>query len=43
VSPLGFTKNGINLNYYDDKELLLAVAPFITDSIKKTNCYGVFY
>src|SRR6476660_183257 len=35
VSPLGYTKNGINLNYYDDKELMNAVTPFIIDSIQK--------
>ena len=29
VSPLGFTANGINLNYYDDKKLLLDIEPFI--------------
>lgn len=36
LSPLGFTKNGLNLNYYDDKELLKASEPFIIDTIKKT-------
>ncbi len=29
VSPLGFIKNGININYYDDKELQSIVKPFI--------------
>jgi hypothetical protein len=33
ISPLGFTKNGKNLNYYDDKELEQALEPFITKSI----------
>src|SRR5687768_18158258 len=28
VSPLGFVKNGKNVNYYDDRELLYAVTPF---------------
>ncbi|WP_127125511.1 uracil-DNA glycosylase family protein [Pseudoflavitalea rhizosphaerae] len=36
LSPLGFTKNGLNLNYYDDKELLKASEPFIIDTILKT-------
>ena len=35
VCPLGFVKNGKNINYYDDKELLRAVEPFIVDSIQK--------
>ncbi len=33
ISPLGFTLNGKNLNYYDDKKLILAVENFIVDSI----------
>lgn len=33
LSPLGFTKNGINLNYYDDKELLKDSEPFIVQCI----------
>ena len=33
VSPLGFVKNGKNLNYYDDKELMRALEPFIIKSI----------
>ena len=33
MSPLGFVKNGKNINYYDDKELLHAVKPFILESL----------
>ncbi len=33
LSPLGFTKNGVNLNYYDDKELLKDSEPFILKCI----------
>jgi hypothetical protein len=33
LSPLGFTKNGVNLNYYDDKELLKDSEPFIVQCI----------
>lgn len=29
ISPLGFTKNGVNLNYYDDRELLKESEPFV--------------
>jgi hypothetical protein len=35
LSPLGFTKNGVNLNYYDDKQLLLSIKPFICTTIEK--------
>ncbi len=34
VCPLGFIKNGVNINYYDDKELLKAVLPFIKESLQ---------
>jgi hypothetical protein len=40
VSPLGFVKNGINLNYYDDKKLQAVITPFIIDSIKKQVSLG---
>ncbi len=35
VCPLGFTHNGININYYDDKKLEKAVTPFIIKSIEQ--------
>jgi len=35
VCPLGFVKDGKNINYYDDKELQEAVTPFIIESIEK--------
>ncbi|HET6996237.1 MAG TPA: uracil-DNA glycosylase family protein [Chitinophagaceae bacterium] len=35
VSPLGFTKNGININYYDEKGLQQAVTPFILEQLQK--------
>jgi len=40
VSPLEFTKGGVNLNYYDDKVLQQALIPFITTNIKKLLSYG---
>jgi len=33
VCPLGFVKEGKNINYYDDKDLLKSVEPFIINSI----------
>ena len=35
VCPLGFTRKGINLNYYDDRRLEKAVTPFIVSSIEQ--------
>ena len=35
LSPLGYTKNNTNLNYYDDKKLLQNSQPFIVESILK--------
>jgi uracil-DNA glycosylase len=35
VSPLGFVKNGKNINYYDDKSLLKAIPPFVQDCLEQ--------
>lgn len=35
LSPLGYVKDGKNLNYYDSKELLRDCEPFILDCIRK--------
>jgi len=40
VCPLGFVKNGKNINYYDDKKLMEAVTPFIIDCIHKQIAIG---
>ena len=40
VSPLGFVTNGLNLNYYDNKNLQHAVTPFIISSIQKQIALG---
>jgi hypothetical protein len=34
VCPLGFIKHGKNINYYDDKELVKTVEPFIIKNLK---------
>lgn len=39
VCPMGFIKDGKNINYYDDKELLTAVEPFIIKSIEHLVSY----
>ncbi len=33
ISPLGFTKEGKNINYYDDASLQKAITPFVIQSI----------
>ena len=41
VSPLGFTMDGKNLNYYDIKELQIALKDFIVESLHKQLVFGV--
>lgn len=46
VSPLGFTTTGktgkmVNHNYYDDKELTVAVKGFIIENLKKQLDFGI--
>jgi hypothetical protein len=41
VCPLGFTKAGKNLNYYDDKNLQEAVTPFILETLKTQLNFGI--
>ncbi|MGH2566391.1 MAG: uracil-DNA glycosylase family protein, partial [Ginsengibacter sp.] len=40
ISPLGYIKDGVNLNYYDDKKLLIAAKPFIVSSILRQLSFG---
>jgi hypothetical protein len=40
MSPLGFLKNGLNINYYDDKLLQKAVEAFILKSIRDQIAFG---
>lgn len=40
VSPLGFTKHGKNLNYYDDKKLIESIKPFAADCLRKQLSWG---
>src|SRR5690606_33606584 len=41
VSPLGFTKDGKNMNYYDSKELTSSLHDFILDCIQKQLTFGL--
>ena len=40
VSPLGFTRGGVNYNYYDDPQLLTSLQPFITMTLRKQLSLG---
>ena len=40
VSPLGFTRGGTNLNYYDERKLERAVTPFIVSTIEAQIALG---
>jgi hypothetical protein len=41
VSPLGFTKDNKNLNYYDDKTLKVAIRPFVLDCFEQQFKFGI--
>lgn len=41
VCPLGFIKDGKNINYYDDKELQKSVTPFIIETINRQLSFGL--
>lgn len=41
VSPLGFVKNGKNLNYYDDRFLKNALTTFINKSLRDHLQFGI--
>lgn len=41
VSPLGFTRDGKNLNYYDEPELGKKLTPFIVESLKAQLHFGI--
>jgi hypothetical protein len=41
ISPLGFTKAGKNLNYYDDKVLAERIIPFSVDCLRKQIEWGL--
>ncbi len=40
VSPLGFTCNGKNYNYYDDQRIFTVLKPFIVRSLKGQLAFG---
>lgn len=40
VCPLGFIRNGVNVNYYDDRQLQTAVEPYIIDNFNTQLPFG---
>ena len=41
VSPLGFTRHGKNLNYYDDKDLQSGIKDFVVDCMNRQLKFGI--
>jgi hypothetical protein len=41
VSPLGFTRHGKNLNYYDDKNLQNNIKDFVVDGMNEQLKFGI--
>lgn len=41
VSPLGFTRHGKNLNYYDNKELQKSIKKFVIECMNKQLQFGI--
>src|SRR4051812_42432700 len=41
ISPLGFTKGGKNLNYYDDKVLIDKIVPFAVECFRLQIAWGL--
>lgn len=41
VCPLGFVQNGKNMNYYDNKDLLKIIEPFIIENLCRLVAYNV--
>ncbi len=41
VSPLGFTRNNKNLNYYDERELEKCIPNFVIDCLQKQLKFGI--
>ncbi len=40
ISPIGFTKNGLNYNYYDDTSFYTYLRPFLMQTIKDQVDFG---
>lgn len=40
LSPLGLVRNGVNINYYDDRHLLRAVEPFLAWNMRSQMAFG---
>jgi len=40
VSPIGFIRDGVNYNYYDDKDMLEITKPFIVSTLQQQRSFG---
>jgi Uracil DNA glycosylase superfamily len=43
TSPLGFIRDGRNLNYYDDKTIKQLIEPFVIDCINRQLSWGLYH
>jgi len=41
ISPLGFIKDGNNINFYDDPGLCRAIVPFVLESVRTQSAAGL--
>ncbi len=41
ISPLGFVKNGVNINFYDDTELRKTIVPFVHQTLSEQHSVGL--
>lgn len=40
ICPLGFIKDGVNFNYYDNTACMQILEPYIHETFKKQKCFG---
>jgi len=41
LSPLGFIKDGVNINFYDDPTLMRDIVPFVVDCMRRQTAMGL--
>ena len=41
LSPLGFLRGGVNINFYDDAGFMREIVPFVIDCVRVQTSYGL--
>lgn len=41
LSPLGFLRNGVNINFYDDAAFMREIVPFVVDCMRAQTSFGL--